>query len=595
MLLQALIHYYDVLAASGKVPPFDATSAPVGFALDLNSDGTVKRIVSLYETAENGKSIPKTVDAPLYTKRSGTASNGYFLNDNTTHMFGCKYKKIGGKSERVLTKECFAKFTDLHHKVLDGCHGVKAKSVLKFVDSITPGEYPQIIDENLEMLSRKKAQPRIMLRDENGDDLFKDPEIRDAWDAYLEAEQTDPNVRKMIDLVDGKKTPVQMLHGSVKGIGNSANGVTLASYNSAAFESYGLKRGEISPMSAKNEQKYVAALNYLFAKPDYVSRIGTAGQIPSLYVTYWAENGSNVYQDIFADEYDGRHNLDRDDLRMIVRQIIAGTVVSCNGNTIRPDEKFYILGISANRARLVVRFFYQSSFGDVLQNVYQHQKRLEIEGAKDGNIISTYRILSETVHQEKGKPLKTNPNPVIAAGLYKAIMQNTYYPEAIYSQMMARIKVENSISYSRAEILKAYLIKNGTRVPKEVLTVSVSKESSYTPYVLGRVFAVLEKIQKDVSPSITSTIKDKYIARAASDPVVVFPRLLQLSQTHQRKLSTAGKVYYSNMLDDLMTKLPENFPKHLTLEEQGAFYLGYYHENQELYKKKNAEDTEEDK
>lgn len=114
----------------------------------------------------------------------------------------------------------------------------------------------------------------------------------------------------------------------------------------------------------------------------------------------------------------------------------------------------------------------------------------------------------------------------------------------------------------------------------------INKESNYAPYVLGRVFAVLEKIQRDVSPSITTTIKDRYIGRAASDPVVVFPGLMRLSQNHQRKLSEGGKVYYSNLLNELMSKLPEKFPKHLSLEEQGSFYLGYYHENQELYKKK---------
>ena len=121
---------------------------------------------------------------------------------------------------------------------------------------------------------------------------------------------------------------------------------------------------------------------------------------------------------------------------------------------------------------------------------------------------------------------------------------------------------------------------------------AVIKESNYEPYVLGRIFAVLEKIQKDSSPSINTTIKDRYIARAASDPVVVFPGLLKLSQSHQRKLSDSSRIYYSNLLNDLMGKLPEQFPKHLTLEEQGSFYLGYYQENQELYRKK-SENKEE--
>ena len=251
-----------------------------------------------------------------------------------------------------------------------------------------------------------------------------------------------------------------------------------------------------------------------------------------------------------------------------------------------------MLGVSANAARMSVQLFYENSFGNIIQNVYAHEQRLMIEGSKDNRALTAKRILNETVRQINGKKLESNPSPSITLGLYKAIMQNTRYPAAIFSQVMARINAEHDIRYAKAQIVKAYLIKNGKNVPKEVLNVSLNKESNYEPYVLGRIFAVLEKIQKDSSPSINTTIKDRYIARAASDPVVVFPGLLKLSQSHQRKLSDSSRIYYSNLLNDLMGKLPEQFPKHLTLEEQGSFYLGYYQENQELYRKK-SENKEE--
>lgn len=593
MLLKSLVDYYDTLVGLRKVPPLDMSSAKVGFAIDLNEDGTVKRVVSLREKADNGNAeISKTMFVP-YQQRRGSGVAPYFLADKMQYVLGCRYDK-DTSSEKVLTEKYFKAFAELHHKVLDGCHGVKAMSVLCFVDAITPGEYPEIIEENIEMLDANGTQPQIVLRDESGNDLILDPEIRNAWDAYLAAEQADGE--EMIDLIDGHTAAVQKLHGSVRGIGSTAGGISLISYNKNSFESYGLEHGENSPVSVVNERKYVATLNYLFASSDYVARIGKSTD-PSMYITYWSADGNSIYQDIFS-EYNGKSNLDRDDLKTIVEQIVHGKAVSCSGVEIKPDEKFYILGVSANSARLSIQFFYQCSFGDALQNVYQHQKRLEIIGAKDGHTLSAGAMLNETVKKVKknGKlTSESNPSPSISLWLYKAIMQNTRYPSALYSQVMARVKAENSIGCVKAEIIKAYLIKNGTTVPKEVLTVAVNKDSDYAPYVLGRIFAVLEKIQKDVSPTITSTIKDRYIARAASDPVLVFPGLLRLSQTHQRKLSAAGKIYYNKVLNELMGKLPETYPKHLSLEEQGAFYLGYYHENQELYTKKSADANEEEK
>lgn len=589
MLLKSLVEYYDTLVNLGKVPPFDMSDTKVGFAIDLNMDGTVKRVVSLRERIDrSNKEVSKNMFVPLQKKRSSGIAP-YFLADKMQYVLGCKCKKVRSENgtdqavEKIITSQYFDAFAALHHKVLDDCNGEKAETILRFVDTLCPGKYPDILEENIEMLDANGTQPQIVLRDETGNSFISDPEIREAWDKYLISRQE--KMKSMTDLIDGRKMPVQELHGAVKGIGSTAGGVSLISYNKNSFESYGLEHGENSPVSVMNEQKYVATLNYLFSSADYVTRIGKS-ESPSMYITYWAANGNSIYQDIFSDEYNGQNKLDRDDLKEIVKQVANGMAINYQNSTISPEEKFYLLGVSANAARLSVQFFYENSFGNVLQNVYQHQKRLEIIGAKNGETLPIYRILNETVRQISGQKLETNPSPSIAGGLYKAVFQNTRYPEAIFSQIIARVKADNTVTYAKAEIIKAYLIKNGNSIPKEVLTVDINKESNYAPYVFGRVFAVLEKIQRDVSPSITTTIKDRYIGRAASDPVVVFPGLMRLSQNHQRKLSEGGKVYYSNLLNELMSKLPEKFPKHLSLEEQGSFYLGYYHENQELYKKK---------
>lgn len=117
-------------------------------------------------------------------------------------------------------------------------------------------------------------------------------------------------------------------------------------------------------------------------------------------------------------------------------------------------------------------------------------------------------------------------------------------------------------------------------------------DSKYQPYVLGRLFAVLEIIQKSANPGIKATIKDRYFTSAASTPASVFPLLLSLAQHHLKKIDGGGKVYYDKLLTDIQNMiLTDHYPARQNLQEQGAFYLGYYHEKQSLYTKKDK--TEE--
>jgi len=121
--------------------------------------------------------------------------------------------------------------------------------------------------------------------------------------------------------------------------------------------------------------------------------------------------------------------------------------------------------------------------------------------------------------------------------------------------------------------------------------VSLREESNNRAYVLGRLFAVLEKAQQDANPGINSTIKDRYFASACTAPATVFPILLRLSKHHIAK-SEYGTVN-ERRIRDLLDKLDveqEPFPAHLSLNEQGVFILGYYHQQKAIYTKSDKED-----
>ena len=240
-----------------------------------------------------------------------------------------------------------------------------------------------------------------------------------------------------------------------------------------------------------------------------------------------------------------------------------------------------------------MRFFMQNSFQAFAVNLNRHQERLRIAGDERWGELSVWAMLSETVN-----PMSTEKAPpdVLVGEVLRAILADAPYPASLFAQIEMRLRAEQRITPGRAAIIKAYLMKNvvrdsKTHPMKEVLTVKLNEEASYVPYVLGRLFAVMEKVQKDaIDPN--ATIRDRYFNSACASPASVFPTLMRLSQSHLSKLSRMGEqmaargVYYDRMFRELCGRLTETLPRRLSVEEQGAFQLGYYHQKQALYTKK---------
>ena len=148
------------------------------------------------------------------------------------------------------------------------------------------------------------------------------------------------------------------------------------------------------------------------------------------------------------------------------------------------------------------------------------------------------------------------------------------------------------MTYGRAAIIKAFLCRNERfHVPKEVLEVELNENSTYLPYVLGRLFAVLERVQADANPGINATIRDKYFNSASATPAAIFPLLTKLSQSHLRKLNTGLRITHEKLITELEGRITQTLPARLSLPEQGAFHLGYYQQVQKFYTKKDKEDN----
>ena len=227
-----------------------------------------------------------------------------------------------------------------------------------------------------------------------------------------------------------------------------------------------------------------------------------------------------------------------------------------------------------------------------MEKIEQHYEDLSIQKQFDTDMpsVPVWKILGET--QSKISDDKSVPT-YLSTTLMRAVLLGENYPNSLYQTILLRIHAEQDINYYKASIVKACLLRKtretGNNIYKEVLTLSLNENSNNRAYLLGRLFAVLEKVQKDANPNVKSTIRDKYFSSASTTPAATFPILLSLAQHHIAKLDYG--VYYDKMIGEIMDKLEvdiEPFPKNLSLDEQGIFYLGFYHQRNSLYKGKDS-------
>lgn len=515
--------------------------------------------------------VPKISDLPAPVKRTvGVAAN--FLCDNSSYILGFDDK---GKPKRSL--ECFAACKALHEKVLDGVESPAAKAVLAFFQNWKPEkarEHPALQDYMNELL----AGGNLIFR-YDGQFVHEDPAIRQAWQEYYDQSGDGPD---MVCLVTGNTGPVENIHPSVKGVqGAQSSGAALVSFNAPAFCSYGKEQNLNAPTSKYAAFAYTSALNYLIASPEYSSRVGDTT------VLFWAKNGNPEYSSIFNwGIFGGTAPYNENELRSMIQNLCKGQAVIYEETLLDPDMDFYILGLAPNAARLSVRFFLHNHFDSILQNVQAHYDRLEIvkPSFEKFETLPVWKLLSETVNQNSREK---EPVPTLAGETLRAILNNTRYPATLLNGVTIRIRAERKITWGRAAILKAYYLQNThPDVPKEVLTVSLNPESKNPYYTLGRLFSVLEAVQSAANPGINATIKDRYFNSASATPSIVFPTLLNLSEKHRKKLTAGQRIHYEKQIMELLAILGESFPARLSLPQQGTFQLGYYHQTQERYQKK---------
>lgn len=615
MILQALTSLYEALAQKGEISKEGWSREKISFALSIDEEGNLLRVTPLFDTVDGPKGktreVPQKMTVPAAVKRtSGAAAN--FLWDNSSYILGVSLKKGEDDAEREKRRnkdiKCFEACRELHHSMLDGMEYPAAKAVLNFLDKWEP----QKAEENnlVAQYAKEILSGANMVFRFNGGYVHDDPQLASVWQK-ANAKQKD-NIGQC--LVTGALDEIQNTHPTIKGVqGAQSSGAALVSFNASAFCSYNKEQNQNAPVGKYAAFAYTTALNHLLADRKNVHRIGDAA------VVCWAENADKQYEDFAADLFFGDGDGDQSDeqwlsaLQASVELLAKG--LPCRELDLDPERKFYILGISPNAARLAVRFFYCDSFGNIVKNIKAHYDRLEIVRPSDDKypMLPLWKLLSATnrtikkkndngtnaerpYSEESGKNKDKPQNSAMAGAVARAVFSGGRYPASLLECTFLRIKAERNITRERAAIIKAYYLRNpNEKCPKEVLTVSLNENSKNIPYTLGRLFSVYEEIQQAANPrnprnpgnpGINTTIKDRYFGSAAAMPATVFPILSNLAQKHLRKLSDAQRIYLDKKVMTLKSVLGEQYPAHMSLPEQGSFDLGYYHQTQARYTKK---------
>jgi CRISPR-associated protein Csd1 len=609
MILQSLARYYEILTDDphSGIAPFGYSPTNVSFTLNLSANGELLDIFPLFDIVPRGKQtveVPRRMIVPQRVKRSSGVSTN-FLCDNSAYVLG-----LADRDDAEYAQKRFQAFRVFNTDLLSGVDCPEARAVIAFLDAYEPqhGKDHPIIARHLEEIL--KGGNLVLKMDGSTGFVHDVPAIRHAWETYQS--ETKSQISSQC-LVTGERAPIERLHPSLKGIaGANTSGATLVGFNARAYESYNRANGQgyNSPVSERAAFAYTTALNYLLSPENFNRKFILADTT----VVYWAESPDPgyafVFQGLFNPEYidtdgaeaaqqTGRDSRALNRLFEIARKVKSGAPLDQNSilQGLDPATRFYVLGLAPNAARVSVRFFHADPFQNIVEKIMAHYADLEIVKEFDNQptYLSIRQIIQETISKKSTDP---KASPLLAGALFRSILENTPYPAGLYYALINRIRADvddpqrriSKINYVRAAVIKAYLIRKYLRQSrnpfKEVLDMSLNDQSTIPAYVLGRLFAVLEKVQQEALGSLNASIKDRYFTSACATPASVFPVLLRLSQHH---ISKAKYGYASDRriqeLLDLLDIEHNPFPAHLSLDEQGVFILGYYHQRADFFKK----------
>jgi len=584
MILQALQEYYERMAADPEsgIAPEGWVQGGIDFLIELDPSGEYVQIQSLQET--NGK---KLMSKPMLVpsigkqaiKHTNSGQDANLLWDNSSFVLGLGEK--GDLRLKSMIETINHWFVNDRDSEIDAVKIFLEKGLVDrtiFNPIQHHKEYGEIISSGQPKISFhiKGSENRIIFQSKIVGEILARFSLNVSSSPYENPKGT--------CLVSGQQNiPIELTHTAIKGVwGAQTSGAYIVGFNKESFNSYRKEQGQNAPINKKIASEYVKSLNFLLDSEQKL-KIGDASTI------FWSKKRTQFESDFISffkepDKDSPAKGIEK--IKNLFNAPITGGYLDDDS-----DTTFYILGLSPNAARIAVRFWQVGTVSEFARKIRQHFEDLNIvKPASEPQYYSIWRILVNIAIQDKSE----NIPPNLAGDFMRSILDGTPYPETLLQAALRRIRndTEHRVKPVRAAIIKAYLNRYLRIHPdgneKEV-EMGLDTEQPSIGYQLGRLFAVLEKVQEEASPGLNATIRERYYGAACSSPVTVFGTLMRLKNHHIVKIDNKGRAINLERLIGSIVSRIDDFPSHLDLHEQGRFALGYYHQRQDFFTKRDSE------
>ena len=589
MLIKALCDYYDVLAEKDLVLPEGYSEVPIKYKIALTPEGKIDSIISCQKTEEqpqkNGKVkeklVPQTMRFPKRTEKPGIESNT--IEHRPLYIFGLNLEKdkLNPEDRTGKAEKSHRAFVEHNLRLIEGLSSPLINAFRNFLMNWKPEEETEnrlILDLGKDYAGAGFAfclsgNPDLM--------LHTDPQIKGKWEKEYAKNQSKPGEHQAQCAITGEVSDIARIHSKIKGVaGGAATGGVLIGFNNPSENSYGNDQSYNSNISELAMRKYTEALNYILKRQAHKI------VMDDITIAFWAMDGGDEHEMTLQEMLMSQSSRkSADEVNAMLKSLLSrGMKTRITTNELKElDEDldgnidFYIVGLKPNSSRISVKFLYRKKFLDMLWNLAKFQE--ELQASEEVKVVPLPWIKKECL-SPKSNSEKINPD--LFTKLFEAAIYGTKYPYSLLETMVRRVKTDKFINGTRVGVLKAYLTRNEK---KEEWKVSLDRSNNNQAYLCGRLFAILENLQKQAvgGGKLNSTIKDKYFASAAAKPASIFPTLIKLSQHHMKKLNEGSQVFYAKLVGEIMNMLEKEFPKTLSLVEQGKFMIGYYQQVQDFY------------
>lgn len=569
MILQSLQDYYRRKRAEDEnsLPPYGFERKAIEFVIKLDQTGRFLGFEDLRD--RDGKFLKgREFWVPQGSKRT-IAVSPFLLWDNAGYVLGVDTKN---KPERACKQfNAFSrKVADLVQALpddagLQAVHGFYERFDIRELQKDPAWEYVSQTNGNLSF----QLEGDLEL-------VCQRPQVK-----TMVLEQSDSaETRSGICCLTGEETRLAKLHPPIQGVSRKqSTGGSIVSFNLDAFSSFGKTQGYNSPIGVHAAFEYTTALNHLLHHESR-QRISMG----DMAVVFWADRADPM-EGFLADYFGDNPDEGVGRIRSILKSPVTGV------HAVEDDATcFFVLGIAPNAARLVVRLWEASTPARIGERILCHFDDLHLFRARDEKQSLSIALLLRSIATQ-GK--LDNVPPRLNGEILKAILTGGPYPITLAQAALRHCRTEG-VSHPRAALLKAWLIRyqKQTGSTEKEVQMALDVTNTNSGYALGRLFAVLEHLQKAAQPNIGTTIRDRFYSSASTTPGIVFPQLMRLKNHHLGKLENKGLVvWYEKLISEIMGLL-DDFPAQLGLSDQGRFAIGYYHQIQNFYASKKEKTNE---